>query len=104
MTVARRIAQHRPPRAERARVAGVRRARLRALGAAALGAVTGLAFGAAILIEAPGVGGASRMDGARFDRPAGSSPGWTAVSVASVIAPAQGTAFSSRREREEGGP
>jgi hypothetical protein len=77
---------------------------MRALGAAIPGAATGLALGAAILIGAPGAGAAPRTDGARLDRPAGSSRGWTAVSVASVIAPARGTAFSPRRDREESPP
>jgi hypothetical protein len=104
MTAARRIAQHRPPRAHPVRVAEVRRARRRAPGAAMLGAVAGLALGAAILIGAPGAGAGSRTGGARFDRPAAPSPGWAPVSVASVIAPAPGAEASPARDREAGHP
>ena len=104
MTATRRIAQHRPHRAGRTRGAGARRARVRALGAAMLGAGTGLALGGAILIAAPVVGVASGSNDARFERPAAPSPGWAPVSVASAIAPARRAESSPGRDREEDRP
>ncbi len=104
MTAARRIAQHRPPRAVHVRVAEVRHPRMRAPGAALLGAVAGLALAVAILIGAPGAGGAPTADEVRFDRPATPLPGWAPVSVASVIAPARGVEAAPGRDREEGRP
>ena len=104
MTATRRIAPHRPPRVKRTRVAQGRRARARALGAAMLGAGTGLALGVVILIGAPVVGVAPGSDDARLDRPAVPAPRRAAMSVAWAIAPARGAESASGRDGEEDGP
>lgn len=96
MTAARRIARHPPPRAGHARCTGARRANDRALAAATLGVVAGLALGLAILVDAPAVGGL------RSAGPAGPMLTPARASVASVIAPAGAMAPLSARDREDG--
>jgi hypothetical protein len=100
MTTARRIARHRPLPAGRSHAAGTQGA----LGTAMLGAVTGLVFGAAILVGAPVVGGASSTDGARLDGPASLSPAGLPVPVAAVIVPAPGVERFAGQGRQEANP
>jgi hypothetical protein len=96
MTSPRRIVRDRPPRTGRSRAAGAHHARAWVLAAALLGAATGFAFGAAILVGAPavvGVGGAASTAGTRLDRPiappaAGVDTAGRDSPVAAVIAPA----------------
>ena len=104
MTTTRRIVRRWPSRAAGSRAAGARHARGRALAAALLGAATGFAFGAVILVGAPAVGGASSTAGTRLDGPVAPWSADEAPSVAGVLTPATGGAPPANRDRGEAGP
>ena len=93
MSTDRRIAQSRPPRAGRSR------GWARAIGAALLGTLAGLAFGMGVLAGAPAVDGSGSMVRVRVDGPVAPARVEVPVSVSSVIAPA-----APGRELEETRP
>ena len=104
MTANHRHARIGPPRAGRPRLTPARRARAKALGAAVLGGLAGLAFGLVLLVKPPVVDGASPAAPWRSDAGAPRLRARPVASVSSVIAPARGVEVASGQDREEAAP